>query len=233
MRTSASAELCRRSVNADSRQGFLSAPSVLGRINVRRSAAVVVSVPSAKSWCVMAALSVSGSLDVLPAWAVPPDPTPTAASAATPPTTDSARMSYRWQIALADLAGLASGITFAATRDGGERGGRAALGRIGVGWYGVGAVLAPAIHFAHDRADLGAQSLALRTVQPPLLWLLGIVGGCIGDDDCDARSRRAGATGGTLVGLAAAAAVDIAVLAPTVNDTTSPVPTTPARHWYG
>lgn len=139
---------------------------------------------------------------------------------------------YGGQVLLADAAGIAVGAALALGLPDEREHRPSDLGLVGSAWYGVGAVAAPAIHFAHGRGSSGMASLATRTLLPPLAGVLGLTVGCLGNGSFEASCRRDGVTGGTLVGLAAAAAYDASVLAYTEPSATLE-PSTETRSWYG
>lgn len=158
-----------------------------------------------------------------------------AASAASEPTavenTPAAGRWYGGQVLLADAAGLTVGAALALGLAAEHEHRPSDLGLVGSAWYGVGAVAAPAVHFAHGQGGHGMASLALRALVPPVSGVLGLTVGCLGNGEFETSCRRSGVTGGTLVGLAAAAAYDASVLAYT--DGGAQEPAQRERSWYG
>ncbi len=146
------------------------------------------------------------------------------------PAASAARRWYGSHVLLADAAGLVLGGALALGLPERERR-PSDLGLVGSAWYGVGAVAAPAVHFAHGQRGAGMASLATRTLLPPLAGVLGLAAGCVGNGSSEASCRRSGATGGTLVGLAVAAAYDVSVLS--YEGDAEPEPEAGERRWYG
>lgn len=154
----------------------------------------------------------------------PTQPAPTQA-APNPPKTNW----YGWQTLIVDGASIATGAVLASTLefDPSER--PSDRGLIGATWYGLGAVAAPAVHYAHGNAGVGAGSLSLRVLVPPAAGFFGFLGTCMGRGDIEHDCVVDGYTGGSLVGLGGVAAIDAALLA---WDRERPEPG-PTRSWYG
>lgn len=136
---------------------------------------------------------------------------------------------YGAQVLAVDGAGLLAGGIAAATLDFSPRHEPPKLGLVAGVWYGVGAVGAPAVHYAHGNVGLGLASLGFRTLIPPLTGVFGLVGVCVGRGDFERDCVVDGLVGGSLVGLAGAAAIDVGLLSwdppPRKNE--------PERYWYG
>lgn len=134
---------------------------------------------------------------------------------------------YGWQLLVADGAGIALGVGATQWASFDEASKPPDAGLVGGVWYGVGAVAAPTIHYAHSRVGPGAASFGIRTLTPPIAGTLGMAANCLGQEFSDGCASH-GFVVGSLVGLVGASAVDVAFLS-------SPVPedTPPRRHWYG
>ncbi len=136
---------------------------------------------------------------------------------------------YGWQILAADVAGIAAGSLLTTTLDFDEAERPPDLGLVAAAWYGVGALGAPAVHYAHGNGGEGAASLGMRLMIPPLSGFFGFVGTCLGRGDFEHDCVVDGYTTGSIVGLAGVAALDSAVLA---WDRPTHEPR-PDENWYG
>ncbi len=136
---------------------------------------------------------------------------------------------YGMQTLAVDGAGLLAGGIAAATLDFSPRHEPPTLGLVAGVWYGVGAVGAPAVHYANGNVGLGMASLGFRTLIPPVTGFFGLIGVCVGRGDFEHDCVVDGYVGGTVFGLASAAAIDAGLLA------WDPPPrkTEPERYWYG
>lgn len=119
---------------------------------------------------------------------------------------------YGWQLFVVDAASLATGAALAATLDFAPDEQPSHLGLTAASWYGLGAVAAPAVHYAHGNTDSGFASLSLRLLVPPAVGLVGALSNC-GRDRAPVECEVNGFGGGTLAGLAGVAVLDAAVLA--------------------
>lgn len=151
---------------------------------------------------------------------------PAAKSEGTPPRGDTW---YGAQTLAVDGAGILAGGIAAATLDFSPRHEPPKLGLVAGAWYGVGAVGAPAVHYAHGNVGLGMASLGFRTLIPPVTGFFGLIGVCVGRGDFEHDCVVDGYVGGTLAGLAGAAAFDAGVLA----WDRPPRKEEPERYWYG
>jgi hypothetical protein len=136
---------------------------------------------------------------------------------------------YGLETLAVDGAGLLAGGIATATLDFSPRHEPPKLGLMAGVWYGVGAVGAPAVHYAHGNTGLGMASLGFRALVPPVTGFFGLIGVCVGRGDFEHDCVVDGYVGGTIVGLASAAAVDAGLLAwdpPPRKDE-------PERNWYG
>jgi len=158
---------------------------------------------------------------IAPGAALPPTPP----AIVDPPKTDW----YGWQLLVVDGASIATGAVLASALDFDPDERPSDLGLVGATWYGLGAVAAPAVHYAHGNAGVGAASLGLRVLVPPVAGFFGFLGTCMGRGDIEHDCVVDGYSGGTLVGLAGVAAIDAALLA---RDRPGTDPD-PPRSWYG
>ena len=136
---------------------------------------------------------------------------------------------YGMQTLAVDGAALLTGGIAAATLDFSPRHEPPTLGLVAGVWYGAGAVGAPAVHYAHGNTGLGMASLGFRTLIPPVTGFFGLLGVCVGRGDFEHDCVVDGYVGGSLFGLASAAAIDAGLLAwdpPPRKDE-------PQRYWYG
>ena len=134
---------------------------------------------------------------------------------------------YALHIVATDLASVLTGVVIGATLDADAAHRPTDLGITAATWYGLGAVAAPAVHYAHGNGGIGGASLGLRLFIPPLVSLFGFIGVCTSRGEFEDDCRQDGLTGGALVGLLGVAALDAAVLA-------NPRPRRKREeHWYG
>jgi hypothetical protein len=136
---------------------------------------------------------------------------------------------YGWQIMAADVAGLVTGFAVAASYDGDSERRPTDGGLVAASWLGVGAVAAPAIHYAHGSTGQGLASLGLRLIVPPLTGIVGFIGSCLSNERFDEDCRESGFSAGALFGLAGVAALDIAFLGREQWRRRE----LPERSWYG
>jgi len=179
-------------------------------------------VPSLTAALLLSRLTLAEAADPAAAPTAPPAPT---RATADPPTTDW----YGWQTLIVDGASIATGSVLASTLEFDPNEQPSDLGLIGATWYGLGAVGAPAVHYAHGNAGVGAASLSLRVLVPPVAGFVGFLGTCMGRGDIEHDCVVDGYTGGTLVGLAGVATIDAALLAWERERPEA----TPTRSWYG
>lgn len=134
---------------------------------------------------------------------------------------------YTLHVVAVDLASVLTGVVVGATLDADAAHRPTDLGIAAATWYGLGAVAAPAVHYAHGNAGIGGASLGLRLLIPPLVSLFGFIGVCTSRGEFEAECRRDGLTGGALVGLLGVSALDAVVFA-------KPRPRVePEESWYG
>lgn len=134
---------------------------------------------------------------------------------------------YALHVFAADLGSVLTGVVIGATLDADAAHRPTNLGITAATWYGLGALAAPAVHYAHGNGGIGGASLGMRLFIPPLVSLFGFVGVCVSRGEFEADCRRDGLTGGSLVGLAGVAALDALVFA-------NPRPRVEReKHWYG
>ena len=136
---------------------------------------------------------------------------------------------YGLETLAVDGAGLLAGGVAAATLDFSRGHEPPKLGLVAAGWYGVGAVGAPAVHYAHGNTGLGMASLGFRSLVPPVTGFFGLIGVCVGRGDFEHDCVVDGYVGGTIFGLASAAAFDAGLLA-WDHPRRDPEP---ERYWYG
>ncbi len=98
---------------------------------------------------------------------------------------------------------------------------------LAVSTYAVGAIGAPAVHWANGRTGIGFGDLGIRLTAAPLAGIGGIAALCL-SRDLKSPCAQDGMIGGMLVGEAIVAVVDAAVLA---RD--GKAPAKPAETWYG
>ncbi|MFO7177428.1 MAG: hypothetical protein DIU78_001900 [Pseudomonadota bacterium] len=134
---------------------------------------------------------------------------------------------YGWQTLIVDAAAIVTGVAIAASVRDDIADPPTPLGTVSFAWYGLGAVGAPAVHYAHRRLGTGATTFGLRATVPVLTSLFGVVASC-------GRGRKGGtcaddgAAAGALTGLVGVAALDAAVFG---WERYSQEPST--RTWYG
>jgi hypothetical protein len=168
-------------------------------------------------------LALSATLLAMPDASAQTKPSPSGAGAAV----ESKREGYALQVVAVDVASVLTGVLIGATLDADAAHRPADLGITAATWYGLGAVAAPAVHYAHGNAGIGGASLGMRLFIPPLVSLFGFVGVCTSRGEFEADCRQDGLTGGALVGMLGVAALDAAVFA-------DPRPRVKREeHWYG
>lgn len=161
--------------------------------------------------------------------ATPPAPAPASvADTPAPPARPSSDW-YGWQLLAVDGASIATGAVLASTLEFDPSEQPSDLGLVGATWYGLGAVAAPAMHYAHGNAGVGAASLGLRLLVPPAAGFFGFLGSCMQRGEVEHDCVVDGYSTGTLVGLAGVAAIDAGALA-----WERPRPdASPPGSWYG
>jgi hypothetical protein len=96
-------------------------------------------------------------------------------------------------------------------------------------WYGVGAVGAPAVHYAHGNRKAGLASFAIRTLMPPVTGFAGFSMSCLVQGRVTHDCVVQGYSGGAFVGMALTAGVDMLSLA----QPPPAVESQPKESWYG
>jgi hypothetical protein len=104
---------------------------------------------------------------------------------------------YAWQILVADAAGVLAGVAVASSVD--VRANR--LGVMAATWYGVGALAAPALHYAHGNWPIGLGDLGTRLLLPPVVGFFGLLGACTANRDFEGSCARPGWAVGSMIGL--------------------------------
>jgi hypothetical protein len=119
---------------------------------------------------------------------------------------------YGWQTLIVDGVGLGLGLAVAATAERGATRAPTSLAWVGTTMYGVGALGAPAVHYAQGRYALGAADFALRVLMPPVTGLVGAAGVCLARD-LNSGCADEGLAVGSLLGVVLAMGADAALLA--------------------
>jgi hypothetical protein len=143
-----------------------------------------------------------------------------------PPAAANEREWYGWQTLLIDGAGIATGIAASNAIDANP----GKLGMTAGTWYGIGALGAPAVHYAHRRWYIGLADFGMRALAPPLIGFFGLLASCWSNHDSfEVSCARSGWGTGSLIGLVGASAVDALLLSRASNVSDSQ----PQKHWYG
>ena len=148
-----------------------------------------------------------------PVAAAPNAPDPTDGTSKEPSAQQVPGEWYGWQTLAVDGLALGAGIAAAATLEFPPRERPSAAGVIASTWYGLGALAAPSVHYAHGRTGVGVGDFGVRLVLPPTVGFAGWLAACTARRHFDTDCARSGWTAGSLVGLAGAAALDAGVLA--------------------
>jgi hypothetical protein len=136
---------------------------------------------------------------------------------------------YGWQTLTVDGVALAGGIAAAAALDFPPRERPSAPGVVAASWYGLGALAAPAVHYAHGRMGVGIGDFGVRLVLPPTTGFVAWLTLCTVRGRFDRDCARTGWVAGSFAGLAGAAALDAAFFAWRKPGTDAE----PTRSWYG
>ena len=133
---------------------------------------------------------------------------------------------YGWQTLAVDGSSLLLGIVAGAAIDDVAP---SSIGVTAATWYGASAVFVPAVHEAHGNWPIAVGSLGIRAFLPPVTGLFGLLAGCSAHGDFEGSCARPGWAGGTMVGLAGAAAFDAIVAREPRDRGASASPGTAAR----
>jgi hypothetical protein len=132
---------------------------------------------------------------------------------------------YGWQTLTVDAAAVVLAGVVAATADVEPE----PFNVFAATWYGVSAVAAPAVHYAHDNWPIGMASFGMRTLLPPVFGFFGLLASCTANEEFEGECARPGWATGSVIGLSGAALIDGLLLG--YELTSDPPP--PPRYWYG
>lgn len=158
--------------------------------------------------------------------------TPTAPDASAAPLSPSERGTrveqYPFEILAVDILGLATGLVLADQLEFPAGRQPPVFGLATATWYGIGAVGAPAVHYAHGNRKAGVASFAMRSLLPPAVGFAGFSTVCLVQGRVTHDCVVQGYSGGAFLGVALTAGVDAFSLAqPTGYEEK------PHERWYG